>query len=227
MGEWDDLDADLADSLSDDLLDLGKGLEGDRPSPGFVLSENQFHARRAKKELLKAGRRGIKAKIRPENAKGVLPHLPEGPDDRTHAILRGDFVLCDLIPAILDERGACGEIHIATLGLSRANAETLARLQREGMTDRVTVLCSSYFQQVDKLTTFRDVEAILAKAGRLIVARNHAKVICLPTARGAFVIEGSANLRSSDNLEQIAIFNDPELLQWHVRWIEGLKKQHG
>lgn len=219
MEEWNDWD--LPD-LNTDLESLAEGLDSGRPEPGFVLPANEFHCRQSKKDQLKAGRRGIRAKIRPENARCVLPHLPGGPDDRTHAVLRGDFVLCDLIPAIVNDRGACPSVHIATLGLSKGNAETLAELHADGRIGPVTVLCSNYFQQVDKLTTFREVEAVISRIGRLVVARNHAKVICLPTADGAFVIEGSANLRSSDNLEQIAIFNDPELLAWHVSWIERL-----
>ena len=48
-------------------------------------------------------------------------------------------------------------------------------------------------------------------------------MICLPTTAGDhFVIEGSANLRSSDNLEQIAVFNDPDLVAFHQAWIDTL-----
>lgn len=32
----------------------------------------------------------------------------------------------------------------------------------------------------------------------------------------------SANLRSSDNTEQMTIFNDPELLAFHVDWLNQL-----
>lgn len=55
------------------------------------------------------------------------------------------------------------------------------------------------------------------------VSRSHAKVIALPTASGDhFVIEGSANLRSSDNTEQMVIFNDAEKLAWHRQWMAQL-----
>lgn len=37
-----------------------------------------------------------------------------------------------------------------------------------------------------------------------------------------FVIEGSANLRSSDNLEQICVFDDPEAHDFHAGWIDEL-----
>lgn len=38
----------------------------------------------------------------------------------------------------------------------------------------------------------------------------------------AFVIAGSANLRSSDNCEQVTIFNDPDLVSFYRTWIEDM-----
>lgn len=215
--------SDLADiDLDTDLGAVAEKLDRDPEGPQFVLAANRFHVHRAKAEQ-KAKRRGIKKFIRPENARQILPHLPSEPGDRTHAVLRGDFVLCDLIPAILSERGRCPALHIATLGLSAANAESLAMMIRQGLIGNLTLLCSQYFREVDKTTTYREVTAKLQGLAKLVVARNHAKVICLPTATGDhFVIEGSANLRSSDNLEQIAVFNDPDLVSFHREWIDAL-----
>lgn len=215
--------SDIEDiALETDFGTMAALLDREPEGPSFVLPANRFHTHRAKAEA-KAKRRGIKKFIRPENARQILPHLPEEPGDRTHAILRGDFVLCDLIPAILAERGRCQSLHIATLGLSAANAECLATLHRAGQIGAITLLCSAYFREVDKTTTYREVIARLDGIARIVVARNHAKVICLPTAAGDhFVIEGSANLRSSDNLEQIAVFNDPDLAAFHCGWIDTL-----
>lgn len=216
--DWSELEAL---DLDTDVASAAAGLDAPPRQPQFVIESNRFLSRTAKQRL-KQSRRGIKALIRPENAACVLPHLPE-PGDHLHAILRGDFVLADLIPAIIAHRGALTALHVATLGLSSANAEMLARLNTEQLAPSITIVCSHYFQHVDKTTVFREVSARLAGKARLIVTRNHAKVICLPTRAGdAYVIEGSANLRSSDNLEQITIFNDAALLDWHVAWMEQL-----
>lgn len=216
--DWSELEAL---NLDTDVAAAAAGLDAPPRQPQFVIDSNRFLSRAAK-DRLKQSRRGIKALIRPENAECVLPHLPEQ-GDHLHAILRGDFVLADLIPVIIAHRGALTALHIATLGLSTANAEMLTRLKAQSLAPSITIVCSHYFQQVDKTTVFREVSARLDGKARLIVTRNHAKVICLPTVAGEnFVIEGSANLRSSDNLEQITIFNDAELLAWHVAWMEQL-----
>lgn len=208
--------------LETGLDDLHELLDKERPAPEFSLKGNLFLFKKAKKKD-DLSRRGIKELIKPANARSVLPHLP-GPGDVTHCALAGDFVLCDVIPAILEERGRCEHIHIATLGLSSANAATLAALRAKNLVGDITLVCSHYFSQVDKTTTFRDVVSRLEGKARIIVSRCHAKIICLPTASGDhFVMTGSANLRSADCTEQMVIFNDAETLSWYRAWLESLR----
>ena len=218
-------------ALKTDLAEVLAELErapaaGD--GPRFALPANLFHLAKARD---RNARRGIRRLIRPENAAPLVDALPAGPEDRTHCVLRGDFVLCDLIPAIVRRHGPLGHVRIATLGLSTANAQSLAALVTAGRIAQLTLVVSHYFQQVDRTTTYREVAGELARIGaRLAVTRNHAKILLLPfavapgflTARAPLVIEGSANLRSSDNLEQIAIFADPELHDFHAAWIDQL-----
>ena len=191
----------------------------------FALAESRFLRIKAK-AVDKAARRGIKKLIHPDNARKIIPHLP-GPGERTHCALRGDFVLCDLIPAIISEHGRCPNLLMATLGLSAANADALGILRSRDRIGALTIIASHYFAKVDKATTFREVSARLRGLADLIITRCHAKIICLPTESGHhFVIEGSANARSSDNTEQIVIFNDRDLDAWHRSWLLSLP-QHG
>lgn len=221
------MQTDLDDiNLRTDLDDVVEQLGREPPTATFALPSNLFLFKQAAAKDYQS-RAGIRKLIHPDNARCVLEHLPE-PGGRTHCILRGDFVLCDLIPAIIQHRGRCEELFIATLGLSVANADTLAILQERGQVGTITLVCSHYFAQVDKTTTFRDVKNRLQGKASIIVTRSHAKVIGLPTAAGDhFVIEGSANLRSSDNTEQVVIFNDAETLAWHRQWMAQLPNMHG
>lgn len=214
---------DLSEVQLETSLDgLDELLSREQPAPQFAMPANLFLFQAAKKKDASA-RRGIKELIRPENAQCVIPHLP-GRDERTHCLLRGDFVLCDLIPAIIADRGRCVDLHIATLGLSAANADSLAGLRARGLVDRITIVCSHYFSQVDKNSTYMQVTTKLEGKATIRVTRSHAKVICIETQAGdCFVIEGSANLRSSDNVEQMVIFNDADLLKWHRAWMEEVK----
>lgn len=209
----------LADiPLDTDLEAAAALLDHPRAEPQFDFDASRFHRAKAAD---RHRRRGIKALIRPDNAAGVLPHLP-GPGERTHCLLRGDFVLCDLIPQLIAAHGATAHLRIATLGLSAGNADTLAVLRETGQASALTLIVSHYFQGVDRSDVFRAVHTRLAPLARLVVTRSHAKVICIPTASAHFVIEGSANLRSSDNIEQMLITNDEETHAFHAAWLDEL-----
>jgi len=106
--------------------------------------------------------------------------------------------------------------------MSVANAQSIQRLQSEGKIDRLTVLVSHYFSQVDKIGTFLQVKEILGDA--LIVARSHAKLFLVDGERAAYVVEGSANLRSSGCIEQFTVSNSRPLFHFHKSWIEELKR---
>ena len=197
-------------------IDLA-GLESTRADLAFPLRRNrymrQFHAAKADD---KRSRRGLKRLVNPRNAAALAEHLPE-PGDCTHAVVRGDFVTADIIPLLLGDRSA-DILAISTLGMSTGNAAMLADLRSSGQIRRLFLLVSHYFSQVDKTGTYREVKHLLGDAVK--VARTHAKVILVSAAPSFFVVEGSANLRSSDNIEQFAIWNDEELLNWHLDWMQ-------
>ena len=193
-----------------------------REKTAFALPENRFYKAKRKADEL-ASRRHIKRMVRPENAAGLFENLPP-PGECTHAILRGDFVLGQALPALLQRTGYCFHLRISTLALSVANAETLSRLIPSPV-GKLTLLCSHYFRAVDKTSTFHAVTSLLSDIATLKVARCHAKIMLVPTELGSFVFEGSANLRSSDTIEQLTIFNDPELLAFHASWMDELISQ--
>ena len=197
-------------------IDLS-GIEETRSEVAFPLRRNrymrQFHAVKADD---KRSRRGLKRLVKPENAAELASHLPE-PGDCTHAVVRGDFVTADIIPLLLGDRSA-DILAISTLGMSTANASMLAGLRASGQIRRLFLLVSHYFSQVDKTGTYRAVKDILGDS--LKTAHTHAKVILVSTAPSFFVVEGSANLRSCDSIENLAIWNDEDLLNWHLDWMQ-------
>lgn len=190
-------------------------------SAKFALPANialhQFHQVKAKD---KASRKGIKKLIKPENANFLSRYIP-APGDTVHCVVRGDFVFADILPVILNKSSA-DLIAISTLGLSKKNAEMLAEMKARGICRRLLVLVSHYFSQVDKTGTFAEVVAILGNDIR--IARTHCKVVLIDTPPNAYIVAGSANLRSSDTAEQFSIWNDRELLAWHLDWMESMQK---
>lgn len=61
---------------------------------------------------------------------------------------------------------------------------------------------------------------------RLAAARSHAKVITADFGARKVVLEGSANLRTNGNCEQLTVIMDDDLSAWHSRWIDELVTSH-
>ena len=207
--------------FADNLNDSNFGKIAPAPSVKFALPANialhQFHQVKAKD---KASRKGIKKLIRPENANFLSRYIPSH-GDTVHCVVRGDFVFADILPVLLNKSSA-NLIAISTLGLSKKNAEMLAEMKSSGQCRRLIVLVSHYFSQVDKIGTFAEVESILGDDIR--VARTHCKVVLIDAPPNAYVVAGSANLRSSDTAEQFSIWNDRQLLNWHLDWMSIMQK---
>lgn len=209
-------------SLAAALANFKNGNPSDDKSRVFPVATRVFKAKQQREavDTLKArDRLALRKFIRPENAEVLLPHLPECEDERLHALIAGDFVFCDLLAAIIARRGAPRRLVCATLSLSQKNIATLESL---AVTHRfpVELLLSHYFAKTNK----EQYAAVLSIAKRqplirVRVARSHCKVTLLDYENAALVIESSANLRSSRNLEQVSIFNDRALLEFHAEWI--------
>jgi len=171
--------------------------------------------------------KAARALIKPQNADQVIDLLPELPEETLHAIVCGDFVFCDLLTRIVSRLGAPAKLTVATLSLSIRNLEALVAMLQAEPDLHFHLVLSHYFQSTSKeifvaleklvLETFPDRAAVT-------VGRSHAKVAVFDYAAGLpLVIETSANLRSSGNIEQIAAFRGRELADFHLGWIEAFR----
>ncbi len=198
---------------------------GDEAPPGtFPIEHSRFLKRQRHAETLRETRVARRF-VKPANAGAVIPHLP-GRGEHTHCVVRGDFVLCDLIEAIVRARGGCRTVTVASLGLNEGNVATFCRLLDAGLIGHLDLVLSHYFGRVDSHTHLARAQADLVQSGRacrLAIARSHAKVVLLDTLAGdCFCIEGSANLRASCNVEQFVITNDREVFAFHEAWLAEL-----
>jgi hypothetical protein len=158
-------------------------------------------------------------------ARAVLNHLPS-PGEALHAIITGRYDLMHLLLAVL-ERQPPLTLRIATLSYNARNLKEMTAILEDKAPPALTLLCSAFFRDHNK-GLWEETLALFRQHGqRAAAARTHAKVITLETlAGGKLVIEGSANLRSNSNREQVAVINDAGLHQWHSQWIDALVAEH-
>jgi hypothetical protein len=88
----------------------------------------------------------------------------------------------------------------------------------------LTLLVSVFFREHNKPLHEHAVEELREfPSVKVGAARSHCKVTLFDLGDGdALVFEGSANLRTNKNREQLAAFRDRELHDWHAAWIDEL-----
>src|SRR5262245_521254 len=161
-------------------------------------------------------------------AADLLPPLPE-PGESLHALLTGSFDFLLVLSCVIQARPApCDSLRLATLAFSRRNTAELCRLLDGQLVGHLTLLCSDFMAR-SNAAVYQGAVAELAEARKQTVAsaRCHAKVACLAFADGLrLAFEGSANLRTNKNVEQVTAINDPGLHDWHAEWIDARVREH-
>jgi len=206
--------------VSNDLAGAFAAL-GTARANGYQTKLRTSAAKRTFDAINARSRSRRRALVKPENAEEILARLPLQSDRALHVITPGNFIFCDLITAVAT-RFKTARIFIATLSFSKKNAEALCSLISTGKVRGIKMLTSNYFAKMNAeilqhFTTCAD------KSGgiQIGIARTHAKVTAFEFADGKrLTIETSANLRSSDNIEQVSFFADVPTFNFHAEWIQ-------
>jgi hypothetical protein len=173
-------------------------------------------------------RASLRRKAQLKKAAEVLPHLP-GPGESLHTLLTGYFDFALVLTCVLRSRPApCEHARIATLSFGPKNTQEIARWLDEGLVRRVTLLAADFMAKASPKVYQGAVKELVERRGQAVgAARCHAKVVTLAFADGLrLVFEGSANLRTNRNMENLAVINDPGLHDWHAAWIDAKVREH-
>ena len=191
-------------------------------SGAFALTTRTLQAKRGF-DRQNARQRAIRQKyVRPENAHAIAELMPMDADGVLHAIVPGDFIFCDLLTSVCRTRKPI-TLHIATLSMSKPNVDSLAAELRAGNVGSIAILISNFFQKTN-VAIFEHLTKAAADHPALTVAveRTHAKLSLFDFGKNKLTIETSANLRSSQNIEQITAIADPALYDFHRGWLDEL-----
>lgn len=158
----------------------------------------------------------------------LLPELP-AQGEAIHALMTGTYDLCQVIVATVKLLPACRHLRIATLCFSKRNAAELLGLLETYPTMRLTLLVSAFFQGHNKELyehTAEDFDEYRDRT-QLAAARSHCKVVAFDISDSdGLIFEGSANLRTNKNREQLTVIRDRRLHDWHAAWIDALVSAH-
>jgi hypothetical protein len=163
-----------------------------------------------------------------KRADDVVPHLP-GPGESLHTLLTGFFDFALVLTCVLRSRPVPREnARISTLSFGGKNVQELAHWLDNGIVQRLTLLCSHFMEKSCPDEYCGAVAELAEKRGQVVgSARCHAKVVTLAFADGLrLIFEGSPNLRTCRNVENLCVVNDPGLHDWHAQWIDEKVREH-
>jgi hypothetical protein len=173
-------------------------------------------------------RASLRRRAQLQRAAEVIPHLP-GPGESLHTLLTGYFDFALVLTCVLRAHPApCTHCRISTLTFSRRNVAEMTRWLDERIVERLSLLCANYMQKGSPDIYFAAVKELAEQRGQVVgSARCHAKVATLAFADGVkLAFEGSANLRTNRNYENLCVANDAGLHDWHAAWIEAKLLEH-
>jgi uncharacterized membrane protein len=150
-------------------------------------------------------------------ARGVVPP----PDSLLSVVVKGSFEFGDLVGALIRRHGGASECILSTLSIGEPNVDMLASLIAEGLIPGVTIIVSDYFYAQHRRTVYKYIyDRLPIDKTTVAVSGIHAKVSLLRLADGTpLAIEGSANLRSSQNVEQFCAINSEQHYEFHRAWL--------
>lgn len=172
--------------------------------------ENSINQRYCKPPYKKA------VSLKFKNAFELAKNIKILENERYMCIVDGSFIFGDFIQAFINSRQLKEtNVTISTLSLSYQNIATLKVLMEENCIKNLNIIVSDFFYSHERnnLVKLMYLELDIDNRFQLAVCRSHMKVTLIETLQKGgrkYVLHGSANLRSSDNLEQFMIEENKE-----------------
>jgi len=172
------------------------------------------------KELARYKRK-VKRYVKPSNAKFIKDYIPET-NQSSFLLMNGNCEFVDFINEFIKEVGEIKEIYLTTLGL---NLYTFKVLNKTLGNIKKNILVSTFFYSTDKHKVLKKMfNKNQLKGYKIGIFRNHTKMVLLKTKSDFYLFSGSANLKSSGNIEQFTIYNSKKLYNFNKDWISRVIK---
>ncbi len=143
------------------------------------------------------------------------------------AFVPGNFIFGDFLEALIfKKRLVPSQVYITTLGMSRDNVDSIVNLVDYLGCKRVSLIVSHYFAGVErnKLLPYMRQE-FAGKPIDVAVLQSHCKIALIFSEKGDVLVSGSANLSSSNNVEQFIIMHDRDTIAYVKKRLDNIMER--
>lgn len=162
--------------------------------------------------------------VKYKNASELSKAIEIKQNERYFCIIDGSFIFGDFIEAFIYDRAIIvKEMTISTLSMSQENIDSFYNLMKNGYIEKLNIIVSDFFYSHERhnLVKYMYDKLDFDDRFQLSVCRTHTKICMFETEMNGgrkYVIHGSANLRSSDNIEQFMIEENKELYDFNYHF---------
>ena len=139
-------------------------------------------------------------------------------------LVSGGFIFGDFIEALCYVRDLRPKsVYLTTLGMSMDNADSIVNLVDYLGCEHVNLIVSNYFVAKERhnLVPYL-IQEFTGKPITVAVLASHCKICLIECEAGNIIIAGSANLSSSNNVEQFEIIHDDTLFSWLKAMLDSI-----
>lgn len=176
-----------------------------------------------RKEDKKQKRLIEKKKIRIKNLREVIGSLP-GPGEDIFIIGGGNIDAIHSIHVALDFLPQIEEMYIATWSMTMDNIDDLFRMFDEKKIKKLSIVIATTFRRIRRVECPALIKGMQARGQRMVICKNHSKIILMKAPGHHLVVRGSANFTCNPRIEQIDYSNNRELYKFNQNWMESILK---
>lgn len=168
--------------------------------------------------------------IKYQNAAALAKNMSLSPGCWYYGIVDGLFIFGDFVEALLVEHNLKAKyMMVSTLSVNENNIDSLAGMLNNGFVEKLDMILSGYFYSHERYNLVEYAYKELDKENRfqMAICDSHCKIVLIETQCGMkLVIHGSANFRSSDNLEQFHLAENPDLYDFNFEFQQRIIEKY-
>jgi hypothetical protein len=162
-----------------------------------------------------------KKSVKYENAEKLALETSIEKNSRQFVIVNGTFIFGDFIEAfIIENKLEVEHLIVSSLSADQGNIDSLNNLIFGNWVEKLDLIFSTYFYGYQKNNMVKYIyDTLDNQKMQLSICDTHCKMVLIKTKCGKFfVIHGSANLPSSNNIEQFCIEESEELFNFNFEY---------
>lgn len=171
--------------------------------------------------------KGVKQRhVKYNHALKMAKEINLGKNERVDCLVSGNFIFGDFIEAFFVENNIYTDrMVLSTLSMSQNNIDSLKTLLLKGYINKLDIVISTFFFGMERklLIPYLYKELDIDNRVQIAVAAVHTKVMLAKTlGEKHLVLNGSANLRSSMNIETFTIEDNKDTYDFHLDYHDRL-----